>query len=51
MFLCFMFLCSLIKSVVCFDDDDKKDEDYIFFINLFFEEDLEEEMNVIEDYN
>ena len=44
-------LCSPIKSVVRPDDDDKKDEDYIPPINLFPEEDLEEETNVIEDHN
>lgn len=48
---CSMPLCSPVKSVVQPDDDDKKDEDYIPPINLFRDEDLEEEMNVIEDRN
>ena len=44
-------LCSPIKSVVRPDDDDKKDEDYIPPINLFPDDDLDEETNVIEDHN
>ena len=42
-------LCSPIKSVSRPDDGDNKDKDYIPPINLFPDEDLEEEMNLTED--
>ena len=42
-------LCSLVKSVARPDDDGKKDEDYIPPINLFRDEDLDEETNLTED--
>ena len=42
-------LCSPVKGVAGPDDDYKKDEDYIPPINLFPDEDLEEETNLTED--
>ena len=42
-------LCSPVKNVTRPDDDNKKDEDYIPPINLFPDEDPEEETDVTED--